>query len=249
MTDLHYENDLLQNYELFVNVGHSEYWSKEMRDNVEQFISSGGNAAFFAGNVCWWQVRMKDNGNTIVCYKRRDLDPVHDHRPPPGNTTTVNWDTYPVNRSSTTLTGVKYSGSDFVDTDPAHPPYTVMHGVSNHWIFANTGLSSTNEFGKDPVSFPPDPMGNYVVGPETDVQVGDSPSAFEPLARMKDNRPPLHPSNKVIATMGAFKRGGTVFTASTMNWTLGLTQPQGSAVWGPIDQITLNVLRRLGNLP
>jgi hypothetical protein len=45
-----------------------------------------------------------------------------------------------------------------------------------------------------------------------------------------------------VSTMGIFSRGGTVFTASSNDWTLGLSQ-DGS--WGPIDQITKNVLDKL----
>jgi hypothetical protein len=60
-----------------------------------------------------------------------------------------------------------------------------------------------------------------------------------------------------VATMGVFeydvevgghsevlvKNGGTVFSAATLNWSLGLSQ-DGS--WNPMDQITRNILIRLG---
>jgi hypothetical protein len=45
--------------------------------------------------------------------------------------------------------------------------------------------------------------------------------------------------------MGIWKHGkGTVFTAATLNWSLGLSQ-DGNA-WNAIDQITSNVFQRLG---
>src|SRR5439155_20693009 len=56
-TDLHADASLLECYQLLLSVGHDEYWSKEMRDNIEAFIANGGNVAFFSGNVCYWQVR------------------------------------------------------------------------------------------------------------------------------------------------------------------------------------------------
>ena len=47
-----------------------------MRDAVEAFIAGGGNAAFFSGNTCWWQVRFEDDW-AMVCFKyRADEDPV-----------------------------------------------------------------------------------------------------------------------------------------------------------------------------
>ena len=43
--------------------------------------------------------------------------------------------------------------------------------------------------------------------------------------------------------MVTFQKGsGTVFTAATINWALGLSQDGG---WGVIDQITWNVLNQL----
>ena len=35
-----------------------------MRDHLESFIRSGGNAAFFSGNTSFWQVRSEDAGRT-----------------------------------------------------------------------------------------------------------------------------------------------------------------------------------------
>ena len=58
--DLHGDPKFLNNYQLLLSVGHDEYWSKEMRDNVEAFIGNGGNMVFFSGNVCWWQVRFEN---------------------------------------------------------------------------------------------------------------------------------------------------------------------------------------------
>ena len=45
--DLDKNPRLLDGYLLYISVGHDEYWSTAMRDNVESFISSGGKAAFF----------------------------------------------------------------------------------------------------------------------------------------------------------------------------------------------------------
>src|SRR5690348_8640332 len=74
--DLHTGAAALDNYTLLLSVGHDEYWSKEMRDNVEAFVASGGNVAFFSGNVCWWQVRFENNNRIMVCYKSATEDPL-----------------------------------------------------------------------------------------------------------------------------------------------------------------------------
>src|SRR5262249_11390391 len=93
VSDLHKFDDLLQNYQLLVSVGHDEYWSKEMRDNVENFVTNGWNAAFFSGNICWWRVKFEDDGNTMVCYKYKNFDPE-----------TIEWGDQ--GRSSASMTGV-----------------------------------------------------------------------------------------------------------------------------------------------
>ena len=80
--DLRVRPDLLDGRRLYLSVGHDEYWSWEMRDAVEGFVAAGGNAAFLSGNVSFWQVRLEDDGRTMVGYKQRfEHDPVLRHRP------------------------------------------------------------------------------------------------------------------------------------------------------------------------
>ena len=43
-------------------------------------------AAFFAGNACWWRVRIDDDGQAMWCYKEAALDPESDP-----SLQTVNW--------------------------------------------------------------------------------------------------------------------------------------------------------------
>ena len=57
--DLHVNPRILDGYRLFVSLGHDEYWSLEMRDQVEAFIAAGGNAVFFSANTCYWQIRLE----------------------------------------------------------------------------------------------------------------------------------------------------------------------------------------------
>ena len=60
-------------YSLLLFVGHHEYWTSEMRTSVESFVKSGGNVAFFSGNVAWWQVRITPDGQRLLCYKVAEL--------------------------------------------------------------------------------------------------------------------------------------------------------------------------------
>ncbi|MCA9124418.1 MAG: hypothetical protein H6822_32110 [Planctomycetaceae bacterium] len=66
-SDLEFHPELLAGYRLVLSVGHDEYWSAPMRDNLEKFIADGGNVAFFSGNTCCWQVRSEDEGRSLTC--------------------------------------------------------------------------------------------------------------------------------------------------------------------------------------
>ena len=69
-SDLELYPGLLAAYRLVLSVGHDEYWSAPMRDNLEQFIGAGGNVAFFSGNTCCWQVRSEDGGMALTSWKQ-----------------------------------------------------------------------------------------------------------------------------------------------------------------------------------
>jgi hypothetical protein len=71
-TDAH-PDSLLQS-KLVAVIGHSEYWSKTMRDAFEAARSAGVNLAFLGANAAYWQVRMEADGRSIYSDKSM-LDP------------------------------------------------------------------------------------------------------------------------------------------------------------------------------
>ena len=68
--DLHNDPDVLTPYQCAVIVGHDEYWSRDMRDNLDNLIDNGGNLARFGGNFCW-QIRLEEGNSKQGCYKCR----------------------------------------------------------------------------------------------------------------------------------------------------------------------------------
>jgi hypothetical protein len=63
-------------HKAFLSVGHDEYWSREMRDNVTAARDAGVNLAFFSGNEMYWKTRWETSidgsgtpHRTLVCYK------------------------------------------------------------------------------------------------------------------------------------------------------------------------------------
>lgn len=241
-TDLDIHKNLgnfLPSYRLLLSAGHDEYWSEAMRRNVEAFVETGGNIAFFSGNTCWWRVHLVDGNSTLVCDKTAGAD---------DNRKRDQWfDFDPENR----LTGVSHrngGGHWWGRRDPLG--YTVQHAT--HWIFEGTGLRDGDVFGADhalvgyecdgaAVSDRPDENG-FVVPRHDD----GTPETFTILGIGRlgpewAQDPEGFPGGRT-ATMGIYNNNGIVFTAATTDWPRVLAAGEPHAA-----RITENVLRRLGS--
>jgi hypothetical protein len=250
--DLEFHPEILTGYKLVLSVGHDEYWSAPMRDHLEAWIAKGGNAAFFSGNTCCWQIRTEDNGRAFTCWKQNyHQDPVFasgDHR-----TLTSLWSHHLVNRPENQLTGVGFlwggyrkSHGQFMD-EPAE--YEIHR--PDHWIFAGTGLQRGSKLGgKDTI------VGYECDGCELEWREGlpyptyrdGTPQGFQVLATCPVR---WHPDDAEWyerwekgrtgqACLGLYTRGGTVFTCGSTDWAHGLqgADPQ-------VERITLNILEKL----
>jgi hypothetical protein len=257
MMDLHADPYLLPHYQLAVIVGHSEYWTAEMRHNFDAFIQNGGNALILSGNTMWWQIRIE--GSQMVGYKAAATksDPFMGIDPA---LVTTNWYKDPVDNPENKSTGVSFRNGGYVnwkDHLPAaegHGGYTVTNAA--HWIYEMTGLANADVFGQS----------STIVGYEVDgctfvevqgnlVPTGQdgTPTNFEILAFAQAVN--LTKKDHVgFATMGIFQpfsNGGYVFNAATVDWADGLwywgdaSRPRGS-MDPVVDQITQNIITRLG---
>lgn len=133
--------DVLAGHRLLLSVGHDEYWSWAMRDTVEAFIDGGGNVAFLSGNTSWWQVRLEDDGATMVAYKQRfEQDPVlgteREHL------LTSVWPDTLIGRPENRMTGVSFARGGYHRIGRRSPQgaggYTVLR--PEHWLLAGTDL-------------------------------------------------------------------------------------------------------------
>jgi len=260
--DLEERPELMDAYRLVLSVGHDEYWSAPMRDTLEKFIANGGNVAFFSGNVCYWQVRLEDDGKAMVCYKfRYEEDPYFkDQR---YGQITSHWSNRLIERPENHLTGVSfnYGGYHRFGSVPRGAGGYTIH-QPKHWIFEGTALQWGDLLGAE----------HQVVGYECDgceftcqdgqpVPTGrdGTPENFQILAsapaRLWDSD--LEPTSKSLfgdldhqdrfthgaATMGLYTRGGTVFTTGCTEWCRGLGGLNGGD--RAVQRITRNVLDRL----
>ena len=256
--DLEFHPELLPHYSLVLSVGHDEYWSTPMRDNLEKYIANGGNVAFFSGNTCCWQIRNEENGAAQVCYKQYiEKDPLYNPDGPNPLLSTL-WSHHLLERPENTLTGVGVRGGgfhlshgQFMDGSGAHEVHR-----PDHWVFEGTGLKRGEEFGGE----------HTILGYECDgckVEMKDglpvatgndgTPEGFLILASGPACWGPEEgllwyerwPKDQMGAGhMGIYTSpgGGTVFTSGTTDWPHGLKGTPDPAV----DRITRNILDRLG---
>ncbi len=66
--DLHFRPETWNDSHLYMSIGHDEYWSQGMRDNVEAYRNAGGHCIFMTANEVFWKIRYTDE-RTIWCYK------------------------------------------------------------------------------------------------------------------------------------------------------------------------------------
>jgi hypothetical protein len=226
--DLHEDSSLLSNYDLLLIVGHDEYWSKEMRDNVEAFIRGGGNVAFLSGNTSYRQVRFESPYNRMmVFHKFAAYDPCTD-----SDRVTVAFSDPPVNRPQNTMHGVGWTYGAF--SGPQRE-YTIR--FPSHWAFK--GVNKTR-FGFQCLNYETDAAAfvEEIEGYPRVTGEDGTPLTYLILASadLTDYDKPG------MATMGIFSRNGTVFNAATVYWVQclvgGMTDPD-------IQQITRNVIDRL----
>jgi hypothetical protein len=67
--DLHRNPDLLTGYQTLIINGHDEYWSQEMYEGVDQYLSNGGSVAVLSGNTMFWRVTFDEELGVMECRK------------------------------------------------------------------------------------------------------------------------------------------------------------------------------------
>jgi hypothetical protein len=144
--DLEQHPEVLDGHRLFLSVGHDEYWSWGMRDTVEGFLAAGGNAGFFSGNTCWWQVRFEDDAMTSFKYRAGE-DPVLGT--PDQRFLTGAWADMRIGRPEHALTGLSFSRGGYsrygLGVPRASGAYTVWR--PDHWAFEGTELRYGDSLG------------------------------------------------------------------------------------------------------
>jgi hypothetical protein len=242
--------NLLLNHKVFMSVGHDEYWSKGMRDNVEAARNAGKHLAFFSGNELYWKTRWENSidgsgktHRTLVCYKEGNEGE---------NQCNTKCDPSPE------WTGLWRSGCEYPASDGCRPENELSGQIS--WEDSNGAIqvpaslknlrfwrntSVTGLGAGQTASFTPNTIG-YEWDPEQELYRSTYPAGRILLSQTTINGETHH------ASLYKHSSGALVFGAGTVQWSWGLdaNHDRGNdAASQDMQQATVNLLADMGAQP
>ena len=220
-------------------VGHDEYWTRAMRDQLTRARDRGVHLGVFSSNTGYWQIRLEPGAGgardrVIFCAKEPERDPVYDTDR--DRDLTVRFRNLHPPRPEVELIGMMLSGAD---VDGAFRP---APGERGHWVYEGTRFREADSA--------PAP---HLLGYEVDRAFeGDSTyGRFSPagLVRLAHARLGTAKGDSVTAetTLYTAASGAMVFAAGTNQWAWGLDD-WGAPALRPaaadpgVERITRNVL-------
>lgn len=253
-------------HDVFLSVGHDEYWSANQRANVEAARDAGVNLAFFSGNEVYWKTRWETSTDasgtpfrTLVTYKETWANAKIDPEP---NTWTGTWRDdrfsppadggYPENA----LTGQIFTVNRGPGGDTG-TPFEVPAEYADLRMWRNTRVADLQPGQKAT-------LGDFVLGYEWDE---DLDNGFRPAGLIRMSSTTQNVPQKIdqyggpIATPGTAthsltmyraESGALVFGAGTINWTWGLDGTHDVIASVPdsaIQQATVNLFADMGVAP
>ena len=243
--DLHQSASPLFKAHGFLSIGHDEYWSYEMRENVEAAMGQGVSVGFFGANACYWQVRFENTilgaARIVVCYKpawKFNDDP---EVPLDSQYITTTWRDPILGRPEQQLMGVMYY--NYLPTETPSRPFITANTRS--WPYKGAGSSDGEQVpgligyevdrifsndekwqelgGPDGVKNPPIYTISGLVPLEETLILGRSP--FEGVVPNPDLPKPLT-ADTVFTVRPSLAR---VFAAGTVDWGQGLLDAAGGS--------------------
>ena len=257
-----YGSELLE-HDVFLSVGHDEYWSADQRANVEAARAAGVDLAFFSGNEVYWKTRWEtsidgsgDTYRTLVSYKETWDNAKID----PEETWTGTWRDgrfssdggYPENA----LTGQIFTVNRGPGGDTG-TPFTVDDSFSDLSFWRDTRVADLQP-GEIAT------VGDYVLGYEWDE---DLDNGFRPAGLFQLSSTTQQVPQKIdeygtrnttegtathSLTLYRAQSGALVFGAGTINWGWGLDGTHDVLQSTPdpaIQQATVNLFADMGVQP
>lgn len=222
--DLHQDSGRLIGAKGVILMGHDEYYSKAMRDNLTMLRDDGVNLGFFTSNEIYWKARFEPASGpagipdrTMAVYKN-GADPVSDYAATTGRFRDLGW-------PEASLVGSQYV------KDPVQGPIVVSDPF--HWLYSGSGATANSVL--------PGLLG-YEINARID---GVSPANTVVLARS--------PAGGEFGDITFYlaPSSAQVFATGSMQWAWGLDDfisngTRGNFVSPIAQKVTSNVFAALG---
>jgi hypothetical protein len=195
ITDLELDANIasLRNTKSILIGGHGEYWTANMRANVQSAVDRGINFVSLGGNAAYARPRLQANNRQMIMWRASPADP---NRNDPLLATT-SWRSFPISQPEAKLLGAQYVGLG-VSAD-----YTIPH--PNRWPFTTMTRPS---------------LLKSIVGREVDSPLYSIGPAVEVLANAAIN---FHgKAVTIMATYYTNSKNAGVIDISTNGWTCAI---------------------------
>ena len=257
----------LEQHNIFLSVGHDEYWSGPQRRNVEQARDDGVNLGFFSGNESFWKTRwdtsIDGSGTpyrTLVCYKETHANAPIDPQDPP--TWTGTWRDprfsppadggYPENAMTGTIFTVNWGG-----TGSDTWAITVPSSFAKQPFWRNTRVakltSGLTTLAPGTIGYEWDENLNNGFRPAGLITLSSTTKSI--AQKLQDYGSTYGPGTATHAlTEYRASSGALVFGAGTVQWSWGLDghhdrSASGSTTDSAMQQATVNLLYDMSALP
>lgn len=238
---------------VFVSVGHDEYWSEPMRNNVEakrDQTLKPVNLAFFSANVSMWKIQMHSGPNGVP-NRQFSVNKVN----------SADYWRYYNNRHESDMVGVEHVWNSF----PMRTIWnlTIPQGLSHPWIYTLTGIAANGTVTSTHTLFGVmgyEVDGKWIDNPEwlcsqgSRVRSGVSYITKTSFTAQNPNCPGITANGETYSSVYTAASGAQVFAVGSMNWnyaldSYGYTKPnlyptRVTAANYVARQISHNVLRK-----
>ena len=214
--DLQQHPNILLQHHAYLSLGHDEYWTKEMRDAVENARDFGVGLAFLGANASYWQMRFEPDSTgtlsdkTVVCYKvlsshnDLNLDPMYGKD---NSRLTTQWRDPALARPENALIGIMYSD---LTHKQAGFPWSVSYNAQSP-LLKDTNLQAGQSYGCGLVGYEWDRLFSNGATPAGLQVIGQS------ATKNDSNVSDFSNTTYYIASSGAL-----VFATGSIYWTAAL---------------------------
>jgi methionine-rich copper-binding protein CopC len=256
---------LIDNHKIFLSSGHDEYWSGNMRTNVQTALATGVNLAFFSGNEVYWKTEYAPSmdsshtpDRTLITYK----DSLANQPINPDGVWTGLWadQRFSPPRDGGVPANALTGTQPMVNRGPVDEgiPLTVSSAYAGLRFWRNTAVASLQP-GQSLTLGPGDAILGYEW--DTDIDNGFRPAGLFDLQTDTVNTPQVLFGYQNAVTPGVVTHsltlyrassGALVFGAGTVQWSFGLNGNHDGGDSTPdlnIEQATVNLFADMNVQP